>query len=158
MVGNLYGPSPLDILDVMVQRKPPGMTFETWIDRLIREAQERGEFDELRGAGKPLPDLDGRRDPDWWNKSLLAREGISDLPTTLKVRKELEDALGEIAASDDEDTVRAIIAAINGRIRDTNRLASSGPPSNLMPLDEEHVVDTWRQGRRGDERTADATG
>ncbi len=142
----------------MVERKPPGMTFETWIDRQIREAQDRGAFDHLSGAGKPLPDLDRPRDPEWWTKSLMAREGISDLPTTLRVRKELEDALGEIAAADDEGTVRAIITAINGRIRDTNRLASSGPPSNLMPLDEEHVVSTWQQGRRGGERTAGATG
>ncbi|SMC89901.1 DUF1992 domain-containing protein [Lentzea albidocapillata] len=39
----------------MTQRKPPGMGFESWIDRQIREAQERGEFDNLPSAGKPLP-------------------------------------------------------------------------------------------------------
>lgn len=132
----------------MVERKPPGMTFETWIDRLIRDAQERGEFDDLHGKGRPIGDLDGPRDPDWWNKSLLAREGITQLlPTTLRVRKELEDALEAIAAADTEDEVRHTVAAINRRIRDTNRLASSGPPSNLMPLDEERVVRTWREGR-----------
>lgn len=135
----------------MVQRKPPGMTFETWIDRQIRDAQERGAFDELAGAGKPLPDLDRPRDPEWWSKRLMAREGISEpLPTTLRVRKELEDALSEIAASQDEAEVRAIVTAINQRIRDTNRLASSGPPSNLVPLDEERVVATWHDGRRAD--------
>lgn len=32
----------------------PGETYETMADRLIREAQERGEFDHLRGSGKPL--------------------------------------------------------------------------------------------------------
>ena len=137
------------------------MTFETWIDRQIREAQDRGAFDDLAGAGKPLPGLDRPRDADWWTKSLMAREGISHLPTTLRVRKELEDALAEIAAAPDEDTVRAIVAAINRRIRDTNRLASSGPPSNLMPLDPERVVRTWRDGRTSDgapDRTDDATG
>lgn len=123
------------------------MTFETWIDRLIRDAQERGEFENLAGKGRPLPDLDRPRDPDWWNKALLAREGIASLPTTLRVRKELEDALRDIAASNDESEVREIVASINTRIRDTNRLASSGPPSNLMPLDEERVVRTWSEGR-----------
>lgn len=28
--------------------------FESWIDKQIREAQERGDFDNLRGAGQPL--------------------------------------------------------------------------------------------------------
>lgn len=131
----------------MTERKPPGMTWETWIDRQIREAQDRGEFDGLALEGRPIPGLDQPRDPDWWHKKLLRREGVQQLPTTLRVRKELEDSLAAIAASDDETEVREIIAAINQRIRDVNRLASSGPPSNLMPLDEERVVRTWAEGR-----------
>ncbi len=42
----------------MTERKPPGVSFETWIDKQIREAADRGEFDNLPGAGKPIPDLD----------------------------------------------------------------------------------------------------
>ena len=34
-------------------RKRPG-DWEKWIDQQIREAQERGEFDNLPGAGKPV--------------------------------------------------------------------------------------------------------
>ncbi|QGG94296.1 DnaJ family domain-containing protein [Actinomarinicola tropica] len=131
----------------MTERKPPGMTWETWIDRQIREAQDRGEFDGLALEGRPIPGLDRPRDPDWWHKSLLRREGVQQLPTTLRVRKELEDSLAAIAASEDELEVREIITAINRRIRDVNRLASSGPPSNLVPLDEERVVRTWAEGR-----------
>ena len=39
------------------ERRPRGLPFgqyESWIDRQIRQAQERGMFDNLRGAGKPL--------------------------------------------------------------------------------------------------------
>ena len=39
-------------------------SYESHIDRLIREATERGEFDNLPGAGKPL-NLGGADDPDW---------------------------------------------------------------------------------------------
>src|SRR2546422_903351 len=49
----------------MTERKPPGMGFESWIDKQIREAMERGEFDNLPGHGKPIPGLD-RPDDDWW--------------------------------------------------------------------------------------------
>lgn len=123
------------------------MTWETWIDRQIREAQERGEFDSLSLAGKPIPDLDRPRDEDWWTKRLVQREGISTLPKTLQVRKELEQALLDIAAAADETTVRAIVERINGRIREINRMAASGPPSTLMPLDVDRVLATWADGR-----------
>ncbi|MEV4218944.1 DUF1992 domain-containing protein [Nonomuraea sp. NPDC049725] len=52
----------------MTERKPGGMQFESWVDRQIREAQERGEFDDLPGAGKPLPGADKPYDEHWWIK------------------------------------------------------------------------------------------
>ena len=39
----------------MTERKPREISFTSWIDRQINEAQERGDFDNLPGAGKPLP-------------------------------------------------------------------------------------------------------
>ena len=39
----------------MTERKPPGTSWETWIDAQIRVAMEQGAFDNLPGAGKPLP-------------------------------------------------------------------------------------------------------
>jgi hypothetical protein len=39
----------------MTERKPPDLSFTSWIDRRINEAAERGAFDNLPGAGKPLP-------------------------------------------------------------------------------------------------------
>ena len=50
--------------------------YESWIDRQIREAQERGEFDNLRGAGKPIKGLGGREDENWWIKGLIERENM----------------------------------------------------------------------------------
>ncbi len=40
------------------RRRVPFRNFESWIDRQIRQAQERGDFDNLRGHGKPLPAAD----------------------------------------------------------------------------------------------------
>ncbi|MBV9195450.1 MAG: DUF1992 domain-containing protein [Solirubrobacterales bacterium] len=57
----------------MPERKPPGVRFETWIERQIRRAGERGEFDQLPGAGRPLPDLDRPHDEMWWVKQKLRR-------------------------------------------------------------------------------------
>ena len=131
----------------MTERKPPGVSFETWVDRQIREARERGEFDDLPGAGKPIKGLDDPPDELWWVKQLLQREGISVTPPTLKLRKDVETAMQRLAELPDEATVREIVARLNVRIRETNRLPTSGPPSSLMPLDADRVVDRWRAER-----------
>lgn len=60
----------------MTERKPPEVSFESWIDKQIRLAQERGDFDNLPGAGKPIP-LSGDVDDElWWVKSYLRRENL----------------------------------------------------------------------------------
>lgn len=127
----------------MTARKPPGASWESWIDRQVREAQDRGDFDELPGAGKPLPDLD-RRDDEWWLKRMLVREGISVTPPTIAIRVEVERALVQVSEAEDEATVRQILAAVNTKVRNINRLGASGPPSTVMPLDVEEVVGRWR--------------
>jgi len=130
----------------VIERKPPGVSWETWIDRQVRESQERGDFDGLPGAGKPLPDLD-RRDEDWWLKRMLVREGISVTPPTIAIRVEVEQALAEVGRSTEEAEVRTILATINEKVRRINRLGADGPPSTVMPLDVDEVVERWREER-----------
>jgi hypothetical protein len=119
--------------------------FQTWVERQIRDAMERGEFDNLPGAGKPIPDLDKPHDDLWWVKDKLRRENLSYLPATLALRKEAEDALATALRARSEAQVRRILAAINRKIVDGNRKAASGPPLNLMPFDVERVVAAWRE-------------
>ena len=45
----------------------------TWIDEIIRAAQEKGEFDDLPGTGKPLPGAGTKDDDLWWVRSWLKR-------------------------------------------------------------------------------------
>ncbi len=129
----------------MTERKPPGVSWETWIDRQIREGMERGDFDDLSGSGKPIADLARPRDEMWWVRKKLRREGASFLPPTLAVRKELEDTRERIAAAGTEAEVRGLVADINRRIRTVNATATTGPPSTLVPLDVETVVERWRE-------------
>ena len=128
-------------------RKPPGMSWEGWVDQQIREGMERGEFENLPGKGKPQTGLSEFRDEDWWVKAKMRAERLSYLPPTLRIRKEDEEAKEAIAAATREDVVRAILADINAKIRDINRRGAAGPPSTLMPLDEEAVVARWRAAR-----------
>jgi hypothetical protein len=123
------------------------MSQESWIDKLIREAEQRGEFDNLPGAGKPIPGLDQPHDELWWVKQLLEREKLSVTPATLALRKELEETLARIHAATSEKTVRRLVADINAKITEVNRTVTSGPPSNLAPLDPDAVVRRWRSGK-----------
>ncbi|MFI6095562.1 DUF1992 domain-containing protein [Lentzea sp. NPDC051213] len=134
----------------MTQRKPPGMGFESWIDKQIREAQERGDFDDLPGAGKPLPGAGEPLEEDWWlKKKVREEEGSAGLPPSLVLRREAEAARVLALAAGTDDEARAIIEAMNARILDALRKPLSGPPLNLMPFDVDELV----RERKGNTRT-----
>ncbi|MGW6446367.1 DnaJ family domain-containing protein [Lentzea sp. NPDC055074] len=133
----------------MTQRKPPGTGFESWIDRQIREAQERGEFDDLPSAGKPLPDAGKALEEDWWiKKKLREEEGTAGLPPSLVLRKQAETARARALAATTDAEARAIIEKMNAEILDALRKPLSGPPVNLMPFD----VDELLRERKGTSR------
>ncbi|USX52959.1 DUF1992 domain-containing protein [Lentzea sp. HUAS12] len=133
----------------MTQRKPAGMGFESWIDRQIREAQERGEFDDLPGAGTPLPGAGEPLDEDWWIKrKVREEEGTTGLPPSLVLRKQAETARAKALAATTDEEARAIVVEINAKILDALRKPLSGPPLNLMPFD----VDELLRERKGTSR------
>lgn len=133
----------------MTQRKPPGMGFESWIDRQIREAQERGEFDDLPSAGKPLPGAGEALDEDWWIKrKVREEEGTAGLPPSLVLRKQAETARARALAATTDEEARSIIEQLNAEILDALRKPLSGPPLNLMPVD----VDELLRERKGTSR------
>jgi hypothetical protein len=128
------------------ERKASRAGFETLVERQIREAMERGAFNDLPGAGKPLPDHGKPLDEMWWIRQKLREENLSfPLPATLRLRKEAEEALEAAANARSEDEVRRILADINEKIVEGTRKAMSGPPLNLVPFDVEKVVRDWRE-------------
>ncbi|MFJ7334497.1 DUF1992 domain-containing protein [Streptomyces sp. NPDC101110] len=132
----------------MTERKPPGVDFESWVDKQIRDAETRGEFDRLPGAGEPLPpDIESTYDELWWVKRKMAREGFSVLPPALALRKEAEDALDAALAAPSERIVRKIIDEVNVKIRDMMFKPPPGPPLGKKPYDVEDVVRRWRERR-----------
>jgi hypothetical protein len=124
------------------------MRYESWVERQVREAIERGEFDNLPGAGRPLPGNNGREDDNWWVKSLLEREQLPmPLPTSLALRREVADLPQTLTDVRDERTVRDIIEDLNRRIRDSHRRRVDGPPIVVRPVDVEQTVTDWRRSR-----------
>lgn len=124
-----------------------GPLFETALDRQIREATERGAFDNLPGAGKPIPDLDGPHDELWWVKQLVRREEVSLIPPSLALRREVQDIQDTVAREWKEATVRRIVTDLNERIAAAIRIPLEGPPVQVRQLDVDSVVAAWRAAR-----------
>lgn len=133
----------------MTERKPPGVSFESWADRQIREAEERGAFDDLPGKGKPLSGLDTPYDELWWVRQKMEREQVSYLPPSLVLRKEAQEAREAAERAGSEREVRRILTEINERIREAIRTPPSGPPHRLVPFDVERAVREWRERSGG---------
>jgi hypothetical protein len=126
-----------------------GARFESVVEERIRDAQVRGEFDDLPGAGKPLPGLDGPDDDLWWVRGYMRREGLSAeplLPTSLRLRKEVERLPDTVAELCSEREVRETVAELNARIAHWLR-APSGPHVPLRPVRADAMIERWRAER-----------
>jgi len=140
----------------MTERKPPGMSFTSWIDQQISEAAERGAFDDLPGAGKPLPEQ-GEFDGETWLRDYVRREGgnVEDcLPTPLRLRKEIERLQETVRGLRDEHQVRDVVAELNERIMRWRRLPV-GPPIFVPLADADATVAAWHEERRTAESAPD---
>jgi len=122
--------------------------WESPVDKQIREAQERGEFDNLPGAGKPL-DLSDSGDPDWWVKRFAARENLDlggALPGALGLRKEAAGYPESLVDVRTEEQVREVIEDYNKRVLADRLRPAVGnlPPLIAKTLDVDEMVERWR--------------
>jgi hypothetical protein len=136
----------------MTERKPAGTSWESWIEAQIRVAMQQGAFDNLPGAGKPIPNLGQESDPLWWVKQFAKREQISILPPSLELQRKVETELAAFEKLPDEATVRCRIEALNVEIAKLNATVVEGPPTRLGTLDVDRVVARWRQSRLANAR------
>ncbi|MET7859282.1 DUF1992 domain-containing protein [Streptomyces sp. NPDC005318] len=131
----------------MTERKPAGVSFESWVDKQIRESEQRGDVSQLPGFGKPLPDIDRPYDETWWIKKKMQAEGVSMLPPALALRKEAEDVRAAVSEARSEAEVRRMLSEVNEKIEAAIRRPPPGPLLNLRPFDIDTVVEDWRAGR-----------
>ncbi|GLZ47101.1 hypothetical protein Acsp06_32860 [Actinomycetospora sp. NBRC 106375] len=124
-------------------------SYESIVDRRIREAQEDGKFDGLRGAGRPLRGLHRADDENWWLRSYLERENVPTdvlLPTPLRLRREVERLPGTVAGMETEQEVRAAVAEVAARVAQWMRFPDGPRVAVPMPR-ADAIVEGWREGR-----------
>ena len=124
------------------RRKPPPMSFSTWIDQQVADAERRGVFDDLPGAGKPLNLRPGAADGDYgqaWLRDYARREGVPAeemLPTPLRLRREIERLAETAGEFRSEQEVREAAADLNRRIVEWRRIPV-GPPVHVRLVNAE---------------------
>ena len=119
----------------------------SWVDLQVRQAMERGEFDDLPGQGKPIEDLGVEHDPDWWVKKLVERENIALLPPAIALRKEDAELDARLDAITVEREVRRELEDFNRRVVETRRQLQGGPPVVTPTRDVDAEVAAWRERR-----------
>jgi Domain of unknown function (DUF1992) len=133
----------------MTERKPAGKSFTSWIDQQIAQAQERGAFDDLPGAGKPLPRRSAADDGQAWLRDKLQREGVSTeelLPAPLKLRKQAERLAESVQELATEQDVRDAVAELNHRIAQWRRIPA-GPQIFVPLVNADLMVSRWHERR-----------
>lgn len=119
-----------------------------WVELQIQQAMRRGEFDDLPGTGKPIPDLDAPHDPDWWLKRLIEREHITGvLPPALALRTENARMDETLDHETTPDGVRRVVEDFNARIVEARRQLQGGPPVITPLRDVDREIAAWSDRR-----------
>ena len=129
---------------------------EQYIEVLIAQSIRRGDFDDLPGHGKPLPNLGEVRDPDWWIRQKIEREKLTGLgPPALTLRTENARMDDRLDRAGSERAVREIIDDFNLRIIHARRQLLGGPPVVTPTRDVDTEITRWRVRLTERERTAE---
>lgn len=119
-----------------------------YVELSIQQAMRRGDFDNLPGAGKPIPNLGQIHDPDWWIREKIERENITGLgPPALTLRTEDANLDARMDAAPSETAVRELLTDFNSRVIAARRQLQGGPPVVTSPRDIDLEVDRWRERR-----------
>lgn len=126
----------------------PITDFAAKADFEIRQATARGDFDNLKYAGKPIPGLGATLDPDWWVKGLIEREQLSGIaPAPFRLRKEDAELDRKLDQQYSEAKVRELLDDFNRQVIDARRQLLGGPPVVTRTRDVEQEIERWRERR-----------
>lgn len=139
---------------------PPSMNEQqraAYVETAIVQAIRRGDFDDLPGAGKPIPGLGDHHDPDWWIRRKIQTENLTGLgPPALTLRVEHAQMKETLDALTRESDVRDAVEDFNRRVIEARRQLLGGPPVVTPTRDVDAEVAAWRDRRTQRERDSAA--
>jgi Domain of unknown function (DUF1992) len=144
----------------MTERKPRGMSFETWVDSQISRAQAQGAFEGLPGYGRPLPRRDREKTAFDWALEWARREQGDEelvagmLPPGLALRRERDLLPAAVTQLPTEAAARAMAEDYDERVRAFWRRPQFTPDVVPGLADVDALVAHWRGSRPAPEPPA----
>jgi hypothetical protein len=111
------------------------------VEQRIKEAQERGEFDNLPGRGKPLNLEDDSHVPEDLRLAYKILKNADCLPPELQERKEIRQMEDLLASLPDEKERYKLIKKINFRIMKLNMVGRKSPLLEEKQIYYRKVID-----------------
>ena len=102
------------------------------VEQAIRDAMARGEFENLPGAGKPLPDADKPYDPDWWARRYVNQARTQDAADEL--RRTIRAELPRLRTMSDRNAAAARVAVLNQMVAEINSVLPDGEQVQAVEL------------------------
>ena len=115
--------------------------FQKMVEKKIREAQRKGEFENLPGCGEPMTLEDDSHIPEELRLSFKILKNANCLPPELQLRKEIrqmEDMLDDIP---DEKEKYRHMKRINYKVMRLNMMGKNSPLLDETELYYEKLVD-----------------
>jgi hypothetical protein len=97
------------------------------IERKIKEAQEKGEFDNLPGKGQPLKLEDDRGVPEDLRMAYKILRNADCLPPEIELKKEIMQMEDMLAGIPDEKEKYRLMKKINLKITRLNMMSRKSP-------------------------------
>jgi hypothetical protein len=101
--------------------------YEKIVEQRIKEAMDKGEFDNLPGKGKPLPLEDDSHVPEDLRLAYKLLRNADCLPPELLEKKEILQMEDMLAAIPDEKARYKLIKKINFKIMKLNVMGKKSP-------------------------------
>jgi len=111
------------------------------VEQRIKEAQERGEFDNLPGHGKPLDLEDDSHVPEDLRIAYKILKNADCLPPELQEKKEIRQMEDLLASLPDEKERYKLTKKINFRIMKLNMVGKKSPLLEEKQLYYRKVID-----------------
>jgi len=111
------------------------------VEQRIREAQEKGEFDNLPGQGKPLNLEDDRHIPEDLRLAYKILKNADCLPPEVEEKREIRQMEDLLAGVPDEKERYRLIKRINYRIMKLNMMGKKSPLLEEKQIYYRRVVD-----------------
>jgi hypothetical protein len=119
--------------------------FQKIAEKKIKEAQERGEFDDLPGTGKPLNIEDDSRIPEDLRLAYKVLKNADCLPPELELRKEIRQMEDMLEKIPDEKEKYRQIKRINFKVLQLNMLGKKSPLLEETQIYYKKLVDKLAQ-------------